>query len=97
MLFRMLANWWTKHWIWFPNFIPRFFIELESKISFRYRARHGATKSEPHRMNTKDFLRLGVPLGEATRRAADVVAKFIPGGGGCGLVDLWVKHVILGV
>lgn len=32
-------------------------------------------------MNTKDFLRLGVPLGEATRRAADFMAKFILGGG----------------
>jgi len=32
-------------------------------------------------MNTKDFLRLGIPLGEATRRATDFVAKFIFGGG----------------
>ena len=32
-------------------------------------------------MNTKDFLRLGVPLGETTRRATDFVAKFILGGG----------------
>src|SRR5450755_226100 len=32
-------------------------------------------------MNTKDFLRLGVPLGEATRRATDFVAKFILGVG----------------
>ena len=32
-------------------------------------------------MNTKDFLRLGVPLGEAIRRATDFVAQFIPGGG----------------
>jgi tRNA-splicing ligase RtcB (3'-phosphate/5'-hydroxy nucleic acid ligase) len=32
-------------------------------------------------MNTQDFLRLGVPLGEATRRATDFVAKFILGGG----------------
>ena len=32
-------------------------------------------------MNTKDFLRLGVPLGEATRRATDFVARFILGGG----------------
>src|SRR5580658_11381183 len=32
-------------------------------------------------MNNKDFLRLGVPLGEATRRATDFVAKFILGGG----------------
>ena len=32
-------------------------------------------------MNAKDFLRLGVPLGEATRRATDSVCKFILGGG----------------
>jgi tRNA-splicing ligase RtcB (3'-phosphate/5'-hydroxy nucleic acid ligase) len=32
-------------------------------------------------MNTKDFLRLGVPLGEATRRATNFVSKFIFGGG----------------
>ncbi len=32
-------------------------------------------------MNSKDFLRLGVPLGEAMRRATDFVAKFILGGG----------------
>jgi len=32
-------------------------------------------------MNTKDFIRLGVPLGEATRRATDFVAKFILSGG----------------
>ena len=32
-------------------------------------------------MNTKDFIRLGVPLGEPTRRATDFVAKFILGGG----------------
>src|SRR6202795_2066159 len=32
-------------------------------------------------MNTKDFLRLGVPLGQATRRATDFIAKFILGGG----------------
>ena len=32
-------------------------------------------------MNTKDFIRLGVPLGEATRRATDFVVKFILGGG----------------
>ena len=31
-------------------------------------------------MNTKDFLHLGVPLGEAARRATDFVAKFILGG-----------------
>jgi tRNA-splicing ligase RtcB len=32
-------------------------------------------------MNAKDFLRLGVPLGEATWRATDFVAKFVLGGG----------------
>jgi hypothetical protein len=32
-------------------------------------------------MNTKDFLRLSVPLGQATRLAADFVARFILGGG----------------
>ena len=32
-------------------------------------------------MNAKDFLRLGVPLGEATRRAENFVSKFILGGG----------------
>ena len=32
-------------------------------------------------MNTKDFIRLGVPLGEATRRATEFVAKFILRGG----------------
>src|SRR5262245_31312719 len=32
-------------------------------------------------MNTKDFLRMGIPLGQATRLATDLVAKFILGGG----------------
>ena len=32
-------------------------------------------------MNTKDFLRLGVTLGQATRLATDFVARFILGGG----------------
>jgi RNA-splicing ligase RtcB len=32
-------------------------------------------------MNTNDFLRLGVPLGQATRLATDFVAKFVLGGG----------------
>lgn len=32
-------------------------------------------------MNARDFLRLGVPLGEATRRATDFACKFILGGG----------------
>ena len=32
-------------------------------------------------MNMIDFLRLGVPLGEATRQAGDFVASFVLGGG----------------
>jgi hypothetical protein len=32
-------------------------------------------------MNTKDFLHLGVPLGQAARRATDFISKFILGGG----------------
>src|SRR5213075_2681077 len=32
-------------------------------------------------MNTKDFIRLGIPLGEATRRATDFVSQFILRGG----------------
>jgi tRNA-splicing ligase RtcB len=32
-------------------------------------------------LNTKDFIRLGIPLGEATRRATDFVSQFILGGG----------------
>lgn len=32
-------------------------------------------------MNAKDFLRLGIPLGEAARRATDFVSQFILSGG----------------
>lgn len=32
-------------------------------------------------MSINDFLRLGVPLGEATRRATDSLSKFILSGG----------------
>ena len=32
-------------------------------------------------MNTKDFIRLGIPLGEVTRRATDFVSRFILSGG----------------
>ncbi|HEU6449368.1 MAG TPA: RtcB family protein [Verrucomicrobiae bacterium] len=32
-------------------------------------------------MNAKDFLQMGIPLGEATRRATDFISKFILGGG----------------
>jgi hypothetical protein len=34
-------------------------------------------------MNTKDFIRLGIPLGEATRWATDFVSQFILSGGDC--------------
>ncbi|MGA2853283.1 MAG: hypothetical protein ABSE90_04010 [Verrucomicrobiota bacterium] len=43
-------------------------------------------------MNTKDFLRLGVPLGEATRRATDFVAQFILGGGASGSAEFIPLH-----
>ena len=32
-------------------------------------------------MNIKDFIRHGIPLGEATRRATDLVSQFILSGG----------------
>jgi hypothetical protein len=38
-------------------------------------------------MNTKDFLRLGVPLGQATRLAMDFISKFILGGGASGSAE----------
>ncbi len=45
-------------------------------------------------MNTKDFLRLGVPLGEATRRATDFVVKFVLGGGDKSQLEEEVKAII---
>src|SRR5216117_3098975 len=45
-------------------------------------------------MNTKDFLRLGVPLGEATRRATDFVCKFILGGGDKSRLEEEVKAIV---
>lgn len=38
-------------------------------------------------MNTEDFLRLGVPLGQATRLATDFNSKFILGGGASGSAE----------
>ena len=35
-------------------------------------------------INTKDFLRLGVPLGQVTRLATDFISRFILGGGAIG-------------
>jgi hypothetical protein len=43
-------------------------------------------------MNTKDFLRLGVPLGQATRRATDFISKFILGGGASGSAEFSPLH-----
>ncbi len=45
-------------------------------------------------MNTKDFIRLGVPLGEATRRATDFVSKFILSGGDKSRLEEAVKAII---
>jgi tRNA-splicing ligase RtcB len=45
-------------------------------------------------MNTKDFIRLGIPLGEATRRATDFVAKFVLGGGDKSRLEGEVKAVV---
>jgi tRNA-splicing ligase RtcB len=45
-------------------------------------------------MNTKDFLRLGIPLGEATRRATDFVSKYVLGGGDKSRLEEEVKAVI---
>jgi tRNA-splicing ligase RtcB len=45
-------------------------------------------------MNTKDFIRLGVPLGEATRRATDFVTKFILSGGDKTRLGEEVKAII---
>src|SRR3954467_2933082 len=45
-------------------------------------------------MNTKDFIRLGIPLGEATRRATDFVSKFILSGGDKTRLEEEVKAVI---
>jgi tRNA-splicing ligase RtcB (3'-phosphate/5'-hydroxy nucleic acid ligase) len=45
-------------------------------------------------MNTKDFIRLGIPLGEATRRATDFVSQFILSGGGKASLEEELKAII---
>jgi len=45
-------------------------------------------------MNAKDFVRLGVPLGKATRRATDFVAMFILGGGDKERMEEEVKAIV---
>ena len=45
-------------------------------------------------MNTKDFIRLGIPLVEATRRATDFISKFILAGGDKTRLEEEVKAII---
>jgi tRNA-splicing ligase RtcB len=45
-------------------------------------------------MNTKDFLRLGVPLGEATRRATDFVAQYVLRGGDTSKLTDEIKAIV---
>ena len=45
-------------------------------------------------MNAKDLIRLGVPLGEAQRRAVDFISKFILGGGDKSRLEQEVKAII---
>src|SRR5262245_40545453 len=45
-------------------------------------------------MNAKDFIRLGVPLGEATRRATDFVSQFILSGGDKARLAEEVKAIV---
>src|SRR6516165_1949784 len=45
-------------------------------------------------MNTKDFLRLGIPLGEATRRATGFVSSFILAGGDKTRLEEELKAII---
>jgi hypothetical protein len=45
-------------------------------------------------MNTKDFLRLGVPLGEATQRATDFVAQHVLQGGDTAKLEDEVKAIV---
>lgn len=45
-------------------------------------------------MNTKDFIRLFVPLGEATRRATGFVASFVLAGGDKTRLEEQVRAII---
>jgi hypothetical protein len=45
-------------------------------------------------MNTKDFIRLGIPLGEATRQATDFVLQFILSGGGKTMLEEKLKALV---
>ncbi len=46
-------------------------------------------------MNAKDFLRLGVPLGEATRRATDFVAQYVLRGGDTAKLEEEIKAIVV--
>ncbi|HZV35694.1 MAG TPA: RtcB family protein [Verrucomicrobiae bacterium] len=45
-------------------------------------------------MNAKDFIRLGVPLGEATRRATDFVAQYVLRGGDTSRLEEEIKAIV---
>ena len=45
-------------------------------------------------MNTSDLVRLGVPLGEATRRATDFISRFILGGGDKSRLEGEIKAIL---
>jgi tRNA-splicing ligase RtcB len=45
-------------------------------------------------MKTKDLMRLGVPLGEATRRATDFISRFILGGGDKSRLEEEIKAIV---
>src|SRR4026209_1913113 len=45
-------------------------------------------------MNTRDLIRLGVPLGEAQRRAIDFISSFVLGGGDKTKLEEEVKTVL---
>ncbi len=45
-------------------------------------------------MNTKDFIRLGIPLGEATRRVAEFIGQFVRAGGDKARLEEEVKAVV---
>lgn len=45
-------------------------------------------------MNAKDFIRIGIPLGEATRRATDFISKFILSGGDKTRLEEEIKAIV---
>src|SRR6185369_1962856 len=47
-------------------------------------------------MNSKDLIRLGVPLGEPMRRATDFISRFILGGGDKSRLEEEIKAIVAG-